>query len=50
MDTVKIWVSDHGQIPISPEWDDVRIARSGWPDRRFKRGRQMAAYFTALRP
>jgi hypothetical protein len=44
------WLNDYGFFPVGPEWADVRIRKDGWPDRRYRRSRDMIAHFQALRP
>ena len=44
----QVWEGDFGCYKVENAWADVRIRRDGWPDQRFKRGREMAAAFKAL--
>ena len=45
VETVNVWMGDFGNYVIGPEWQDVKIRKDGWPDRRFGRGHEMVAHF-----
>jgi hypothetical protein len=43
-----MWVGDFGEYEIPPKWEDViRIAASGWPDRRYKEYRPFMEWVAA---
>ena len=46
--SVFMWGGDFGTYPIGDEWTDVRLTKSGYPDRRFGRGKEMIDHFVTL--